>query len=81
MAEQGLLSKDTKLSYKTTGSTFTDLLLLQEVPEVGGDPEKVEVTTLADGVKKYIPGVRDLGDLTFTFLYDNSTNGSYRIKC
>lgn len=79
MVEQGLLSKDTKLSYKTTGSTYADLLLLQEVPEVGGDPEKVEVTTLADGVKKYIPGVRDLGDLTFTFLYDNSTDGSYRI--
>jgi len=47
-----------------------------EVPEMGGDPEKVEVTTLKDSVKKYIPGIRDLGDLAFKFLYDNSTDKS-----
>ncbi|MEK4006093.1 phage tail tube protein [Paenibacillus sp. FSL H3-0333] len=76
---EGILSKDTKLSYLTTGTSYVDLLDLQEVPEVGGDPEQVEVTTLADATKRYIPGIRDLGSLAFTFLYDNSTNGSYRI--
>ncbi|MFJ7933710.1 phage tail tube protein [Sporosarcina sp. NPDC096371] len=76
----GLLSKDTTLSYKASGSTYTVLEHLMEVPEMGGDPEKVEVTTLADGVKKYINGVKDLGDLTFKFLYDNGTETSnYRV--
>ncbi|ATP40699.1 phage tail protein [Solibacillus sp. R5-41] len=72
----GLLSKDTTLSYKKSGSTYTVLEHLMEVPEMGGDPEKVEVTTLSDGVKKYINGVKDLGDLTFKFLYDNDTADS-----
>lgn len=76
----GLLSKDTTLSYKSGGSSFTEIPLLMEVPELGGDPEKVEVTTLADSVKKYIPGIRDLGDLAFKFLYDNTNEESnYRL--
>lgn len=76
----GLLSKDTTLSYKASGSTYVELELLMEVPELGGDPEKVEVTTLSDGVKKYINGVKDLGDLTFKFLYDNETaDSNYRV--
>lgn len=76
----GLLSKDTTLSYKASGSTYTVLEHLMEVPEMGGDPEKVEVTTLASSVKQYIPGIKDLGDLTFKFLYDNETaDSNYRI--
>lgn len=77
----GILSKDTTLSYKaTSGGTYTEIDLLMEVPELGGDPEKVDVTTLADGVKKSIPGVRDLGDLAFKFLYDNETaTSNYRV--
>lgn len=77
----GILSKDTTLSFKkSSGSTFTELEHLMEVPEMGGDPEKVEVTTLKDAVKKYIPGIRDLGDLAFKFLYDNSTaTSNYRV--
>lgn len=76
----GILSKETTLSYSTTGSSYTVIEHLMEVPELGGDPEKVEVTTLADSVKKYIPGIRDLGDLAFKFLYDNSgENSNYRI--
>jgi hypothetical protein len=77
----GLLTKDTRLLYKTSGMTdFQEIDLLMEVPELGGDPEKIEVTTLKDSVKKYIPGIRDLGDLAFKFLYDNSgPTSNYRI--
>jgi hypothetical protein len=75
----GILSKDTTLSYKLL-LVFVEITLLMEVPEMGGDPEKVDVTTLADGVKRSIPGVKDLGDLTFKFLYDNeSATSNYRV--
>lgn len=75
----GLLTKDTTLSYKATAS-YVVLEHLLEVPELGGDPEKVDVTTLASAVKQFIPGVRDLGDLAFKFLYDNETSTSnYRV--
>ncbi|WP_127539389.1 phage tail tube protein [Paenibacillus illinoisensis] len=70
----GVLTKDTTLSYKETSgsSTYTEIGLLMEVPEMGGDPEQVEVTTLKDSTRRYIAGIKDLGDLTFSFLYDNS---------
>lgn len=68
----GLLSKNTKLGMKTTGSTFKDLEGLQSVPEIGGDPEQVDVTTLVDATKKYIAGIQDMDSLEFTFLYDNT---------
>lgn len=67
----GLLSKDIKLSYKLSeeAASYTELLDLQECPELGGAADKVDVTTLADGNYRYINGIKDFGDLAFTFLY------------
>ena len=73
-------ANETKLSYRTGSSAFTDIEFLMEVPELGGTPEKIDVTTLSDKVKKYIPGTRDYGDLVFKFLYDNTdANANYRV--
>lgn len=73
----GILTKDTRLLYKAGGgSDYTFLDNLMEVPEMGGSVEKVDVTTLDDGVKKYINGIKDLGDLAFKFLYDASEDSS-----
>lgn len=75
----GILSKDTKLSAKAgSESQFVELPLLMEVPEIGGTPEKVDVTTLADASKKYIDGVKDYGDLAFKFLYENTQGSAFR---
>ena len=77
----GILSKGIKLGYSATkGSTYTDIPDLQEVPNLGGSAEKVEVTTLTDNNHRYINGIKDFGDLEFKFLYDNSTETSnYRV--
>ncbi len=71
----------TKLSCKANGeTTFTELQYLMEVPEFGGTPEKVDVTTLSDTSKKYLPGMKDYGDLVFKFLYDNAdATSNYRV--
>ncbi len=75
----GLLTKDIKLSYKKE-SAYVEIANLQECPELGGTAEKVDVTTLADGNKKYINGIKDFGDLSFKFLYDNSgADSNYRV--
>lgn len=53
---------------------------LQEIPEIGGTPEKLDVTVLKDTCKKYINGIKDYGDLAFKFLYDNgSETADYRV--
>lgn len=71
----GLLTKDITLSYKKD-SSYEVLDGLQEVPSLGGTPDKVEVTTLSDGSRRYIKGIKDYGDLTFKFLYQNDTTTS-----
>lgn len=76
----GILTKGITLSYKTTGSAYKEITGLQECPELGGSADNVDVTTLADGNYKYIQGIKDFGDLAFTFLYDNSgTDSNYRV--
>ena len=77
----GILSKGITLSYKAIGTeNYTLIPDLQEVPELGGSAEKVDVTTLADGNYKYINGIKDFGDLAFKFLYNNSGETSnYRV--
>lgn len=61
-----------KLGYSITipATTYTNAEGLLSVPELGGDPEMIDVTTLADTVKHSVPGVQDPGDLQFTFIYD-----------
>lgn len=76
----GILTKGITLSYKKDGSNYSVIANLQECPELGGTAENVEVTTLADGNKKYIKGIKDFGELAFKFLYDNSgTESNYRV--
>lgn len=76
-----MTANNTKISYKSgSAATFTELEYLMEVPEFGGAPEKIDVTTLSDKIKKYVPGIKDLGDLVFKFLYDNSSEtANYRV--
>ena len=43
---------------------------LQEIPELGGDAEAIEITTLADAAHMYTDGILNYGDsLAFKFLY------------
>ena len=75
-----MLANGAKLGFKATGSTYADLAGLKEIPEIGGDAEKVDVTTLADTAKQFEFGITDYGDLEFSFKYDNSSATSpYRV--
>ena len=45
---------------------------LQEIPELGGDSEAIEVTVLSDAAHMYTNGIKNYGDtLSFKFLYEN----------
>ena len=66
----GVLSKGITLAY---GAIPTVLADLQEIPDIGASIEKVEITTLDDGNRRYIKGIDDYGDLEFVFLYKNES--------
>lgn len=69
-----VISKGIKLSYKAGSSgEFVDLTDLQEIPELGGDKEAIEITTLGDAAHMYTDGILNYGDsLAFKFLYENT---------
>ena len=65
-----VISKGITLSYKK-GEAFVELKDLQEIPELGGEVEAIEITTLADSAHMYTDGIKNHGDsLAFKFLYD-----------
>lgn len=75
-----MLANGITLGYKTTGSSYTNLDGLKEVPELGVEPEKVDNTCLSDTVKQYEYGIGDPGDLSYKFKYvNNSENSSFRV--
>lgn len=66
-----VISKGITLSYNYSGSEFVELSNLQEIPELGGTSESIEITTLADAAHMYTDGIKNYGDsLEFKFLYD-----------
>lgn len=71
-----VISKGITLSYKasgTSGTSYTALTNLQEIPDLGGDTEAIEITTLADAAHIYTDGIKNYGDgLAFKFLYDKT---------
>ena len=68
-----VISKGITLSYKGSTGEFVELTNLQEIPELGGDVEAIEITTLADAAHMYTDGIKNYGDsLAFKFLYEDS---------
>lgn len=50
-----------------------ELTNLQEIPELGGEAEAIEITTLADAAHTYTNGILNYGDsLAFKFLYEKT---------
>lgn len=65
-----VISKGITLSYGS-GDSYTELTNLQEIPELGGEVEAIEITTLADAAHTYTDGLLNYGDsLAFKFLYE-----------
>ena len=61
-----VISKGIKLFYGEV-----ELTNLQEIPDLGGDTEAIEITTLADAAHMYTDGLKNYGDsLAFKFLYE-----------
>ena len=65
-----VISKGITLSYKVDGE-YVELTNLQEIPDIGGASEAIDITTLADAAYMYCDGIKNYGDnLEFKFLYE-----------
>lgn len=51
--------------------SWTDLVDIKDFPDLGGAPELLDATTLSDGSRVYISGIKDQQALEFTANYDD----------
>lgn len=54
----------------SSDGTWSKLVDIKEFPDLGGEPEMLETTTLSDNMQTYIAGIQSLDGLTFTANYD-----------
>lgn len=62
----------TFLMKSDNGTAYTKLLDISEFPDLGGEPEQIDVTTLTDTMRHYINGVQDTGSLQFSAFYTSA---------
>lgn len=61
------------LMHKASGAdTYSKLIDIKEFPDLGGEPEMLETTTLSDKMQTYIAGIQSLEGLSFTANYDKT---------
>lgn len=59
------------LMKSTDGTTYSKLLDIKDYPDIFGDPEQIQATTLSDKEHWYVEGVKDnSGALKFTANFD-----------
>ena len=76
-----MLVNGTTLGFKTasSGTSYTDLTGLKEVPDIGADPEMVDNTALSDTIVHNEIGIGDPGDMEYTFRFNNVAGSAYRL--
>lgn len=69
---QAISTYKTFLMYKATSQAeYTQLVEIKEFPDILAAPEPLDKTTLAEGMRTYINGIRDTGgSLPFTANYN-----------
>ena len=53
----------------TSADALTKLVDIKDFPDLIGEPNMIETTTLSDGMQTYIPGIKTADMMTFTFNY------------
>lgn len=64
-----MLVNGAKLGYGTERGSYTNLVGCVELPDIGGDSNKVDHSAVDDEYKQYELGQKDAGDLIFKFRY------------
>lgn len=62
---------NTKLLYRaSTSGDWTELPCIKNYPDLGGEPEQIEATTMCDAVTKNVLGVQAMDGFSFTMNYN-----------
>ena len=61
----------TYLKHKGSGATYTKLLDIVSFPNLGGEPETIDTTTLSDPMRTFILGIQATEKMTFECNYNS----------
>lgn len=75
-AVHGTSTVDTYLMKKTAEGKYAKVVDIINFPDLGGDPEQIDITTLTDHMRRSIPGVQEVEPLTFE---SNYTQDNYAL--
>ena len=64
-----MLTNKTFLMKKDSSGKWAKFIDITKYPQIGGTPDKIEVTRLSDNKKRYIQGLQDSEDLEFEANY------------
>ena len=76
----GTYSKVKPKAGSGSSTTYEILCPITDFPDLGGEPEMLQTTTLGDKAHTYIEGIQSMDALTFTtnlYFGDESTKGSF----
>lgn len=62
----------TFLMKSSDGTSYTKLVPIVSFPDLGAPPEQIDVTSLDDTMRHYVPGVMDTGSLQFEANYTSA---------
>ena len=65
-------SYNVQLKWGATADAVAKVVDIKDFPDLIGEPNMLETTTLSDGMQTYIPGIRTADMMTFTFNYDKT---------
>lgn len=68
-----LSSYGVQLKWGEASGSLEKKIDIKDFPDLIGDPNLLETTTLSDGSQTYIPGIKSVDLLTFTFNFDKET--------
>lgn len=63
-------SFNTKLMHSTDGTDWEQLLPVKTTPQIGGEREQLETTTMDDDMQTFINGIQSSEAMAFTANYD-----------
>ena len=57
------------LKWGTDATSVKKVIDIKEFPDLIGEPNMLETTTLSDGAQTYIPGIKSMDSMAFLFNY------------
>lgn len=66
------------LKWGESSSALTKKIDIKDFPDLIGDPNMLETTTLSDSAQTYIPGIKSMDLLTFTFNLDKTSGAAVK---